>query len=91
MERAGRGDWTTLPRVPESDAHHSARCLAYPGFTSACEAAAYGAGFTRTELRAILSGQPFYAAMGYQARDRVDVPMADGESLPAVTMDKTLA
>jgi predicted N-acetyltransferase YhbS len=56
----------------------------------ACELAAREAGFTRMDLGATLAGEPLYAAMGFQVRERVDIPMPDGESIPAAMMEKTI-
>ncbi len=55
-----------------------------------CEAAAQQAGFTRLELAATLPGVPLYGAVGYQAMERFDVPMPDGETLPIIRMVKLL-
>lgn len=57
----------------------------------ACENAARAEGFTRMELVATLPGEPLYAAMGYQVTKRVEIPMADGTTLPAAHMQKELA
>ena len=54
----------------------------------ACESAAKAAGFKRLEMGATLSGVPFYRAKGYAAIENVNVPLADGESLPIVRMSK---
>lgn len=56
----------------------------------ACEAAARQEGFTRVELAATLPGEPLYAAMGYTVTNRFDIPMPDGEVLPAAHMVKSL-
>lgn len=53
-----------------------------------CEEAAQSAGFQRMELGATLAGEPLYAALGYQVTDRFDIPMPDGEVLPAAHMAK---
>lgn len=55
-----------------------------------CEAAARAAGFRRLEMGATLSGVPFYRAKGYTALERVDAPLAEGESLPVVRMVKEI-
>lgn len=54
----------------------------------ACEEAAKSAGFTRLEMGATLTGVPFYRAKGYVASEHVEVPLANGESLPIVRMTK---
>jgi GNAT superfamily N-acetyltransferase len=57
----------------------------------ACEDAAKADGFTRMELVATLPGEPLYAVMGYEVTQRIDVPMADGSTLPCAHMKKDLA
>lgn len=56
----------------------------------ASEAAARAAGFRRAEMGATLSGVPLYAAFGYVAGERVELPLGNGESLPIVKMSKDL-
>lgn len=56
----------------------------------ACERAAIGAGFTRFEMGATLTGVSLYQARGYVALERVSVPLANGEALPIVRMEKRL-
>ena len=55
---------------------------------AACEEAAAAAGFTRTELMATLSGEPFYLARGYRLVRRVEAP-AVGEIVPLCTCART--
>jgi GNAT superfamily N-acetyltransferase len=55
-----------------------------------CEQAARDEGFTRLELVATLPGEPLYAALGYTATERIDIPLPQGETLPAVRMGKNL-
>ncbi len=54
----------------------------------ACESAAQAAGFTRFEMGATLTGVPLYRARGYVALENLEVPLANGESLPIVRMEK---
>jgi GNAT superfamily N-acetyltransferase len=54
----------------------------------ACESAAFSAGFTRLEMGSTLTGVPFYRARGYAALEHLEVPLADGASLPIVRMEK---
>jgi GNAT superfamily N-acetyltransferase len=54
----------------------------------ACENAAQAAGFTRLEMGATLTGVPLYKARGYVALEDLDVPLANGETLPIVRMEK---
>jgi GNAT superfamily N-acetyltransferase len=56
----------------------------------ACERAAIAAGFRRFEMGATLSGVPLYKARGYVAVKDLSVPLANGESLPIVHMEKTI-
>jgi GNAT superfamily N-acetyltransferase len=56
----------------------------------ACEKAIREAGFSAIELVATLPGEPFYAACNYSARERYDVPLANGLDLPVVQMTKRL-
>jgi GNAT superfamily N-acetyltransferase len=53
-----------------------------------CEAAANSNGFTFFELGATLPGVPLYKAMGYEAIERIDAPLPDGEVLGIVKMRK---
>ncbi len=55
-----------------------------------CETAAKAAGFIRMELGATLPGVPLYAAMGYQAIERIDTTLPDGEVLGIVRMGKSI-
>lgn len=57
----------------------------------ACEQAAIAGGFHRFEMGATLSGVPLYRARGYVALEKLGVPLANGESLPIVRMEKVLA
>src|SRR5215469_7968479 len=45
----------------------------------ACEQAALTAGFRRLEMGATLTGVPLYRARGYQDREWLTVPLANGE------------
>jgi GNAT superfamily N-acetyltransferase len=54
----------------------------------ACEQAALAQGFRRLEMGATLSGVPLYAARGYAALEDLSVPLANGEALPIVRMEK---
>jgi GNAT superfamily N-acetyltransferase len=56
----------------------------------ACENAALAAGFTRLEMGATLSGAPFYRAKGYQEIENQQAPLANGEALPIVRMEKRI-
>jgi hypothetical protein len=41
-------------------------------------------------LVATLAGEPLYAAFGYLAAERYEIPLAGGLSLPAVRMTKSI-
>lgn len=56
----------------------------------ACEEAAIADGFRRLEMGATLTGVPFYRVRGYSERERLGVPLRNGESLPIVRMEKTI-
>jgi len=55
-----------------------------------CEEAARAEGFTRFEMGATLTGIPLYRHHGYVERERVDLPLANGETLPIVKMTKEI-
>jgi GNAT superfamily N-acetyltransferase len=57
---------------------------------NACERAIEEAQFRSIELVATLAGEPLYAAFSYTAVERYDIPLADGQLLPAVRMVKSL-
>ncbi len=54
----------------------------------ACEDAARSAGFTRYEMGATLTGAKLFGARGYAAVKRISIPLANGESLPVIHMEK---
>ncbi len=56
----------------------------------ACEDAAREAGFTRLELVATLPGEPLYSARGYTIIEPYEIPLPDGQSLPAFRMQRFL-
>jgi GNAT superfamily N-acetyltransferase len=56
----------------------------------ACEGAAVAAGFTRFEMGATLTGVLLYQERGYVALENLEVPLANGEALPIVRMEKRL-
>jgi GNAT superfamily N-acetyltransferase len=56
----------------------------------ACESAAKHTGFTRLEMGATLSGVPFYRAKGYSDVENQAAPLANGETLPIVRMEKQI-
>lgn len=55
---------------------------------STVEAAAQAAGFARFEMGSTLTGVPLYSLKGYVEIERIEVPLANGESLPVVKMVK---
>lgn len=56
-----------------------------------CEAEAERAGFRRFEMGSTLTGVPLYRLRGYIERERVDVPLPNGEVLPVIRMTKSAA
>lgn len=54
----------------------------------ACEDAAKSAGFTRYEMGATLTGAKLFGAKGYIAVKPISIPLANGESLPVIHMEK---
>lgn len=56
----------------------------------ACENAAVTEGFSRFEMGATLTGVPLYQVRGYVALENLEVPLANGESLPIIRMEKRL-
>ena len=54
----------------------------------ACEDAARSAGFTRYEMGATLTGAKLFGAKGYVAVKPISIPLANGESLPVIHMEK---
>jgi N-acetylglutamate synthase-like GNAT family acetyltransferase len=55
-----------------------------------CEAAAKSAGFTRAEMGATLTGVKLFQARGYVPQESIEIPLANGASLPVVRMAKQL-
>jgi GNAT superfamily N-acetyltransferase len=54
----------------------------------ACESAALAEGFTRFEMGATLTGVALYKARGYREVEKIGVPLANGELLAIVRMEK---
>jgi GNAT superfamily N-acetyltransferase len=65
-----------------------ARCGIGSRILAACEGAASAAGFRSFELGATLTGERLYSARGYEPIDRIEVPLANGVSLPIIRMSK---
>lgn len=57
----------------------------------ACEEAARARGFRRFELTATLPGVRLYEALGFAARETVDVPLSGGRVLPCLRMERAIA
>lgn len=55
---------------------------------TACESAAHQAGFRSFELGATLTGEPLYRARGYEPIEHLEVPLANGATLPIIRMTK---
>ncbi len=56
-----------------------------------CEEAICAAGFREAVLVGTLAGVPLYAANGYEAIERYEVPLGNGVMLPVVRMGKRFA
>jgi GNAT superfamily N-acetyltransferase len=54
-----------------------------------CEEAGRADGFTRFEMGATLTGVPLYRRHGYVEQERVELPLANGETLPIVRMTRS--
>jgi GNAT superfamily N-acetyltransferase len=54
----------------------------------ACEQAAAASGFARFEMGATLTGVPLYRVRGYVATENIEVPLANGLTLPVIRMEK---
>ena len=54
----------------------------------ACEDAARAAGFTRYEMGATLTGAKLFGVKGYVAVRSISIPLANGETLPVIHMEK---
>jgi GNAT superfamily N-acetyltransferase len=96
----GGDQWTSREATlldPEHDAAKIRAFFIHPSWTrrgigtmilESCENAAVAAGFTRFEMGATLTGVLLYQARGYVALENLQVPLAKGESLPIVRMEK---
>lgn len=82
---------------PRTDAAKIRAFFVHPGWArrgiggmilAACEEAARGAGFTRLEMGATLSGVAFYRAKGYADAEPQEVPLGNGKTLPILRMTK---
>jgi GNAT superfamily N-acetyltransferase len=58
------------------------------GVLEACESAARAEGFRRFEMGATLTGVALYKARGYREVEEIRVPLANGEVLQVVRMEK---
>jgi GNAT superfamily N-acetyltransferase len=99
----GADHWTSREDVlldPQHDAAKIRAFFVHPDWArrgigsmilQACETAATRAGFTRFEMGATLTGVPLYQARGYIAIEHIEVPLANGVTLPIVRMEKRQA
>jgi GNAT superfamily N-acetyltransferase len=55
-----------------------------------CEQAARAAGFRRFEMGSTLTGVPLYTLKGYVERERLSLPLPNGECLTVIRMNKSL-
>jgi GNAT superfamily N-acetyltransferase len=83
---------------PKTDAAKIRAFFIHPDFArrgigskilAASESAARAAGFSRFEMGATLTGVPLYLARGYQVRERIEVPLPNGHTLPVLRMTKS--
>jgi GNAT superfamily N-acetyltransferase len=93
--RPGRNDALLDPR---SDAAKIRAFFVHPDYArrgvgsrilELCEEAARAEGFTRFEMGATLTGVPLYRRHGYIERERIELPLANGENLPIARMTKS--
>jgi N-acetylglutamate synthase-like GNAT family acetyltransferase len=56
----------------------------------ACESAARAEGFTRFEMGATLTGAKLFQTRGYVAKERLEVPLEKGITLPVIHMVKEI-
>jgi N-acetylglutamate synthase-like GNAT family acetyltransferase len=84
---------------PAKDAARIRAFFVHPSFArrgvgsvilEACFEAAWEAGFRRVELAATLPGVPFYRAFGFEEREKIELPMSRGLTLPAIRMVREL-
>jgi len=84
---------------PQRDAAKIRAFFVHPDWTrqgvgslilDACESAAAAAGFRGFELGATLTGERLFGMRGYEAIERIEVPLANGEVLPVIRMSKWL-
>jgi GNAT superfamily N-acetyltransferase len=83
---------------PQTDAARIRAFFTHPDFVrrgigskilETCENAARLAGFSCFEMGATLTGVPLYLARGYKILERIEVPLANGHTLPVVRMSKS--
>jgi GNAT superfamily N-acetyltransferase len=93
--RPGRDDSFLDPRT---DAAKIRAFFVHPAWTrqgigsrilALCEEAGRADGFTRFEMGATLTGVPLYRRHGYVEQERVELPLANGETLPIVRMTRS--
>jgi N-acetylglutamate synthase-like GNAT family acetyltransferase len=85
---------------PKTDAARIRAFFVHPDFArrgigrrilAECEMAISAAGFNRMELVSTLTGEPLYAAAGFEVLERFEAPLPNGLGLPTVRMGKALA
>jgi GNAT superfamily N-acetyltransferase len=55
-----------------------------------CEQCARAMGFRAMQMTSTLAGIPFYLRHGYAEREKLELPLANGVTLPVVRMEKAL-
>jgi GNAT superfamily N-acetyltransferase len=82
---------------PATDAAKIRAIFVHPGWArqglgslmlAYCEGKAREAGFTRLEMGSTLTGVPLYRLRGYEERERIAIPLPNGEALPVIRMTK---
>src|SRR5262249_1039834 len=99
----GRGQMKTsgeAPRGPETEPARIRAFFVHPDcarrgigsrILGACLDAARSAGFRRVTLASTLPGVPFYSALGFEEKERIEVPMPGGLTLPVIRMERNVA
>jgi GNAT superfamily N-acetyltransferase len=84
---------------PATDAAKIRAIFVHPGWArrglgslmlAHCEEQARSAGFTALEMGSTLTGVPLYRLRGYEERERIAIPLPNGESLPVIRMTKSV-
>lgn len=91
-ERPGKGDISSQlahMRHFATDPQHARRGVGRAVY-EACEQQARNGGITRFECYASLNAEPFYAALGFERIETVDLRLGGQTALPAVWMTRSI-